>query len=336
MRGGAGTTLLVFPTLATLAAFAAIAAPACKRSQTTPQAPPPKPSLGSIAVDNRAPARPELAPSRRAEDLDVDEQVLEAAVRKSLLASGLFAAPRVDAGAAPIARARLVFAAECVEVGPKGEAHAQVRIRVDTRPSDAPGAVAFDVEGQGVEPYAVPPAPAPAKGRGAPAAQPDRKTPSLTALVTRITSDLIAGVGARRRLQEGSPSALHAALVADGGELREEAIRIVGERQIREEVPTLLKLLSADEEPLRDAALGALIAMRERSAVRELTQSRSLRDRREMRKIIEAISVIGGQEADEYLSFVAATHDDDEIRTEAAAARARLQRREAEAGATGR
>ena len=51
-----------------------------------------------------------------------------------------------------------------------------------------------------------------------------------------------------------------------------------------------------------------------------------------MRKIIEAISILGGQEADEYLSFVAATHDDDEIRAEAAAARARLQRREAEAG----
>ncbi len=50
-----------------------------------------------------------------------------------------------------------------------------------------------------------------------------------------------------------------------------------------------------------------------------------------MRKIIEAIAILGGQEADEYLSFVAATHDDDEIRAEAAAARARLQRRESDA-----
>jgi hypothetical protein len=95
----------------------------------------------------------------------------------------------------------------------------------------------------------------------------------------------------------------------------------------------LLKLLGDDDESVRDAALGALIAMRERSAVRALTESRSLRDRREMRKIIEAISILGGQEADEYLSFVAATHDDDEIRAEAATARTRLQRREAEAGA---
>ena len=51
-----------------------------------------------------------------------------------------------------------------------------------------------------------------------------------------------------------------------------------------------------------------------------------------MRKIIQAIADLGPQEADEYLSFVAATHDDDEIRAEAAAARARMQKREAEAG----
>ena len=313
-------TLPTLPTLATFAALAVVAAPACKRSAPRPQAPPPKPVLGSITLDNLA-----LPPDKER----LDEVSIEAELRRILGASGMFAAAAGDAGAAPSARARLAFTAECLEAGGKGEARARVRLRVDTRPSDAPGAVAFDLEVQGAEPYAV--TPPPAKGR-APAAGEPRKLPSLTALVMRVTGDLIEGVASRQRLQEGSPSALHAALIADGGELREEAIRIVGERQLRDEVPTLLKLLSADEEPIRDAALGALIAMRERRAVRALTESRSLRDRREMRKIIEAISILGGQEADEYLSFVAATHDDDEIRTEAAAARARLQRREAEAG----
>jgi hypothetical protein len=325
MRARAGGRLLVSFTLPMLAAFAAlavVAAPACKRTAPRPQAPPPKPALGSITLDNLA-----LPPDKER----LDEVSIESALRRILGASGMFAtaAAAGDAGAAPSARARLAFTAECLEAGGKGEARARVRLRVDTRPSDAPGAVAFDLEAQGAEPYAV--TPPPAKGR-APAAGEPRKVPSLTALVMRITGDLIEGVASRQRLQEGSPGALHAALIADGGELREEAIRIVGERQLRDEVPTLLKLLSADEEPIRDAALGALIAMRDRRAVRELTQSRSLRDRREMRKIIEAISVIGGQEADEYLSFVAATHDDDEIRAEAAAARARMQKREAEAG----
>ena len=127
---------------------------------------------------------------------------------------------------------------------------------------------------------------------------------------------------------------VHAALAADGGELREEAIRVAGQRQLRQEIPQLLKLLNDPDEATRDAALGALIAMKERRAVTELTKSRSLRDRREMRKILEAVSLLGGQEALDYLSFVAATHDEEEIRTEAAAARARLERREAESGQT--
>jgi hypothetical protein len=303
----------------------AATAPACRRGQR-PAQPPPRPVLGTISLENLA-----LPPEKDR----LDPVAIEAELRRVLAASGLFAAGGGDAGTAPTARARLAFTAETVEADAKGESRTRVRLRVDTRPSDAPGAVAFDLEGQGAEPYALPPVRA--KGRGAePAAAPPPQKPSLTALVIRVVRDLVDGVAARRRLQEGAPGALHAALVADGGELREEAIRIVGERQLRDEVPTLLKLLSADDETVRDAALGALIAMRERRAVHELTQSRSLRDRREMRKIIEAISMIGGQEADEYLSFIAATHDDDEIRADAAAARARLQRREAEAGAAAR
>jgi HEAT repeat protein len=316
MRGP--SRLLGLPTLATLAALAgALTTPACRRRAAPPPPPPAPPLLGTIAIEDRSP------PS----DERLDAVAIEAELRRVLLASGLFAAGGADAGAAPTARARVAFAAECVEEGAKGEARAQVLLRIDTRPSEAPGALAFDLQGQGVEPYPV----VVKKARGAEAPAPPAR-PSLSALVVRISRDLVESVAARRRLQDGAPSAVHAALVADGGELREEAIRIVGERGLRDEVPTLLKLLGSDDESVRDAALGALIAMRERRAVRELTESRSLRDRREMRKIIEAISILGGQEADEYLSFVAATHDDDEIRTEAAAARARLQRREAEAG----
>jgi len=261
----------------------------------------------------------------------MDDASIESDLRRQLAASGLFAPEAAgDAGAAPSARVRIAYTAETIEVGAKGEARAQVRLRVDTRPSDAPGAVEFDLAGQGVEPYAVP-----TKKTTTSAAPGEKAKPPLSALVLRIGRDLIGGVAARRRLQDGPPSVVHAALVGDGGELREEAIRAAGERQLRDEVPTLLKLLGDQDETVRDAALGALIAMRERRAVHELTQSRSLRDRREMRKIIEAISVIGGQEADEYLSFIAATHDDDEIRADAAAARARMQRRAAEAGIAG-
>ena len=90
----------------------------------------------------------------------------------------------------------------------------------------------------------------------------------------------------------------------------------------------MLDLLENPNESVRDAALGALIQIGDRRAVSALTKSRSLHDRREMRKIIEAIATLGGDEALDYLSFVAASHDEEEIRALAAAAKQRLERRQ--------
>ncbi len=241
-------------------------------------------------------------------------------MRERLLATGLFA----PGGAAARFGARV--GTEVVEAGAVGEARAVVGLQLDDGRSDAPDGVSFKLEGRGSERYALPKPTR--KGPGAPA--PDRAA-ILNRLVLRIAGDLIDGYVARRQLERGPPAVVHAALQADGGALRDDAIRAVGERKLRDEVPTLLKLLSDPDERTRDAALGSLIALGDRRAVSELTRTRSLRDRHEMRKMIEAIAILGGQEADQYLSFVAATHDDDEIRAEAAAARARLQRRESDA-----
>jgi hypothetical protein len=254
----------------------------------------------------------------------LDTAKLESALRAELAATGLFARAASDGGTGPVARARAQVGIESVEVGDKGLARAQVALNLDTRPSDAPGAIEERLEGQGEQPFAA--------GRpGAASSRPDRGA-IYERLVLRVAGDLVRGFAARRKLRDGPPEAVHAALVADGGELREEAIHAAGQRQLRQEVPLLLKMLSDPDESIRDAALGALIAMHERRAVSELTRTRSLRDRREMRKIIEAIAILGGEEAQEYLSFVAQTHDDDEIRAEATAAKARLERRAGDAG----
>jgi hypothetical protein len=283
------------------------AAASCRRPGSP--APPPRPALGAVVVRD-------LTPSEEGASA-LDAAALQRELRDKLIASGLFAGAAADAGrdgpASPVTRVRADVAVESTEVGAKGLARARVRVRLETRPSDAPGGIDEQLEGQGEQPYAA--------RHGAPGAAPFR------GLVSRVMVDLVSGFVARRRLRDGPPETVHAALTADGGELREEAIHVAGQRQLRQEVPALLKLLNDPDESTRDAALGALIAMRDRRAVSELTRTRSLRDRREMRKIIEAIAILGGQEAEEYLSFVAETHDDDEIRSEAAAARARLERR---------
>jgi hypothetical protein len=256
----------------------------------------------------------------------LDAAPVERALREHLLGTGLFAA------SGPSTRLDAQVATEVVEVGAAGEARARVQIRMDDGRTDAPDGLSFTLEGRGSERYAVPKGASARKGSARP---PLDRAALLNRLVVRIGGDLIDGYVARRQLDHGPPAVVHAALEADGGELRDEAIRAVGERRLRDEAPILLKLLNDPQEPTRDAALGALIALGDRRAVTELTRTRSLRDRREMRKIIEAIAILGGQEAEEYLSFVAATHDDDEIRAAASAAHARLQRRENDAVAPG-
>ena len=308
-----GRRAAAFARASALGLFGLLALGACHHRETTAAPPPaPKPTLGKVDVQIAAP------PDGNTPHLEAGP--LEQALRERLLATGLFA----PGGAVANFGARV--GTEVVEAGAVGEARAVVGLQLDDGRADAPDGVSFKLEGRGSERY-----PLPKPTRKGPGGQAPDRAAILNRLVLRIAGDLIDGTVARRQLERGPPAVVHAALQADGGVLRDDAIRAVGERKLRDEVPTLLKLLSDPDERTRDAALGSLIALGDRRAVSELTRTRSLRDRHEMRKMIEAIAILGGQEADQYLSFVAATHDDDEIRAAAATARARLQRRENDA-----
>jgi HEAT repeats len=288
--------------------------------------PPPVTVLGAISLRDLTPR--EDAPAR------LDVPALEGALRVRLLGSGQFA-PSPDAGASQaVTSVRGQLGIDGAEVGDRGLARARVSLHLETRPMGAPGALEERLEGAGEEPY-------PVVSRAGHHARPDAGAPPskdqiYQRLVARVAGDLVDGFAARRHLAQAPVEELRVALGADAGEGRLEAIRLIGERHFASESGTLLKLLEDPDETTRDAALGALITLGDRRAVSVLTRTRSLRDRRELRKIIEAIGVLGGQEADDYLSFIAGSHDDEEIRAEAAAARARLQRREADASPNGR
>jgi hypothetical protein len=299
----------------------------CHRGPPPAPPAPPLPALGLIAVRDLTP--------RRGAPAHIDVDALGAAVRARLLATGQFATPGdgPDAGAGVFTRARLEVGIDGAEVEDRGLARARVSLQLETRPSGAPGAIDERLEGGGEEPYATGHVGHGSAGGHRDAGAPPAKDLIYGRLVERLADDLVDGFAARRRLRAAGPSALHAALAPDAGDLRLEAIRVIGERHVTSESDALLALLNDPDETTRDAALGALIALGDRRAVTELTRTRSLRDRREMSKIIEAISILGGQEADDYLSFIAGSHDDDDIRAEAAAARARLQRRRADASA---
>jgi HEAT repeat protein len=145
-------------------------------------------------------------------------------------------------------------------------------------------------------------------------------------LVARTAEDLLLTYTARLKLWEGDAQEIIGALRSADTEARVEALHILGARKMREQIPEVLRLLSDEDEGVRDAALGALVVLHERSAIKALAESHQMRDTREMRKILDAIATLGGSEARDYLSFVAETHDDEEIRAMAKEALDRLSR----------
>jgi hypothetical protein len=292
-------------------------APGCRCSQDAPAAkpappPPPVPALGEVTIQDVT------AEGERPAGAVLDLPALETNVRKSLADAGLFRTASGDAGSPARARVRIEVGLEEVAAEGKAAARAAVRMRIDTRPSEvAADHWNEDVQAGSEHVYEL-------KG----AAPVDRRE-LYGKLVAGTVSDLVAAYVTRQRLWTDDGTTARSALTkADAGEMRLEAIRVIGERKLSSAAPELLKLLEDEDENVRDAALGALVGLRDRRAVSVLAGQRSMRDRREMRKILDAIAVLGGPEAAEYLGFVADGHDDPEIRAIATQAKERMQRRE--------
>jgi len=222
---------------------------------------------------------------------------------------------RDDAGThAATGRAlRLRIAVGCERVEAEGRALERVglEIKLDERPGTDPASLHAQLLATGVR--ALSPTKPPASA-------------DCQELATRTADDRLGRFLAEWQLKSAAPAAIARALEVDGGTGRLEAIRLVGERRLVDLGPRLFPLLHDEDEEVRDAALGAILQLKERKAVPVLTRGRDLQDRRELRKVVDALGVLGGQEAEEFLSFVADTHDDPEIKRMAKQALARLGR----------
>ena len=91
-----------------------------------------------------------------------------------------------------------------------------------------------------------------------------------------------------------SPAEARAAIGDQDVELRDEAIRIAGERRDRAAVAQLLPLLKSDDVELRDRTIGALAAIGDPSTVKPLAELAKFGDLDELPKILDAVARVGG------------------------------------------
>jgi hypothetical protein len=299
-----GTTLgRSVPVNATLV-LAAVLSSGCKGCGSKAAALADAPVLASVTVQPVAP----VVTSGQA--ISVDVHSTQEKIQSILDRAGLFGSAEAKR---PNARATLQ--AELIDATSSSEPAigVKVRFRVAIRPADSAAAhFAEDAEAMGEVPL--------------PDADAGKARVAFQRLLDRTSEDVAKSYVARQRLWRAAPAEIASALDSTDNDLRLDALRIVAARKVPGQADKLLRMLSDEDENVRDAALGAVVSLHEGRAVKVLTQSRSMRDTREMQKILSALAVLGGAEARDYLSFVAQNHDDDDVRAMAKQALEALDR----------
>lgn len=88
----------------------------------------------------------------------------------------------------------------------------------------------------------------------------------------------------------------------------------------------VVALLDAKNPDVRETAVGVLLALGDPRAVPYLTEKAEMGDRLHLFAVIEAVSTLGGEEAVDFLEFLASGHPDAEVRQRAKDGLERLER----------
>ena len=154
---------------------------------------------------------------------------------------------------------------------------------------------------------------------------------ALSGLAKSATENLAESLVARERLRRAPHAELLSALSVGLSEpsMRIWGLQLAADRGLREAVPAAIDSLSSEDEALRAAAISALVALRDPSGVSALIKEVDFNSYEELAVTMEAISAIGGDDAIEFLEFVASGHSDDELRARAKESLERLRKRSA-------
>jgi len=151
----------------------------------------------------------------------------------------------------------------------------------------------------------------------------------VVALHTEAIDAAAKYIGVEIGLTKASDAELVAKVSDDDPLIQARAIRAARERKVAAAVPPLIAILESDEQHPEVIAetIGALIELRDPSAVGPLIDSARRRPPQYQAQIIFGVAQIGGKQAEAYLFTVASGHRDPRVRQNAKDALAELERR---------
>jgi len=150
------------------------------------------------------------------------------------------------------------------------------------------------------------------------AAADQKRAPAIA--VEMVEQSVIAaarGLVAKEELRQGDDRAVLAGLDASDPDLVIWSFELVADRKLAAGFDPALAALRARDSGVRAAALRVLVALKDPRAVEPLAKMANFSNPEELRLVIEAVSAIGGDEAAEFLEYVATGHSDSDLRSRA-------------------
>ena len=155
----------------------------------------------------------------------------------------------------------------------------------------------------------------------------DAAQQALETLESNATVALAETLVAQERLRLAPHAELLSALSIGLHEpsMRIWALRLAADRSLVEAVPAAMDALEAEDADVQAAAIATLVALGDPRAVPALVKDADFNNYEELGVRIEAVAAIGGEDAIEFLEFVASGHSNPAIQEQAKSSLARLR-----------
>jgi hypothetical protein len=155
-----------------------------------------------------------------------------------------------------------------------------------------------------------------------------KRAPAIAAeLITQSVIEAARGLVGKEELRQGDDAAVSKALDDPDPDVVLWSLELVAERRMVAAFDRALALLRAEDSGVRAAALRALVALRDPRAVEPLAKMANFSNPEELKMVIEAVTAIGGDEAAEFLEYLATGHSDGDVRSRAREGLERIGRR---------